>query len=212
VHTVTYASTDNAGNAEATRTVTVRIDGTAPQASCAEAGRWFKTPAVTGAIAASDGGSGLASVEYRVGQGDWQQGDSVPLSGAGAHALSYRATDVCGNVTTGECVVGIDTARPTKVKALASKGKKGKLTLRIRISDPQPGCGAATVTKVVITNARGKKVATLKKLTGTVKTNAKVKLIVKKRLKKGSYTFKVYVTDLAGNASKKAKPGRLTVR
>src|SRR5690606_32581984 len=64
-HIISYASTDNAGNAEPARTVTVRIDGTAPQASCAEAGRWFRTPALTAAVAASDGGSGVASVEYR---------------------------------------------------------------------------------------------------------------------------------------------------
>ena len=213
VHTITYSSTDNAGNAEVTRTANVRIDGTAPVAGCAEAGRWFKTPAVTAAVSASDAGSGLAKVEYRVDQGAWQEGSSVPLGGAGAHALSYRATDVCGNVTTGSCVVGIDTKRPGKVKALTSKGKKGgKLTLKFTITDPRPSCGAAIVSKIVVTNAKGKKVATIKGVKTVVKTNAKVKLAVKKKLKKGSYRFKVYVTDVAGNKSKKAMPGKLTVK
>lgn len=212
VHTLTYSSTDNAGNTEATRIAAVRIDGTAPAASCAEAGRWFKTPAAAATIAASDGGSGLDRVEYRVDQGDWQTGTSAPLAGAGAHAVGYRATDAAGNVTTGQAVVGIDTARPAKVKALTSKGKKGKLTLKFRISDAQPGCGAATVSKIVVTNAKGKKVKTIKGLKGIVKTNAKVKLVVKKKLKKGTYRFKVYVTDLAGNTSKKATPGKLTVK
>ena len=212
VHTITYSSTDNAGNTESTRTATVRIDGAAPSASCAEDGRWFNTPAATATIASSDGGSGVAKVEYRVDQGDWQAGASAPLAGAGAHAVSYRVTDAAGNVTSGQGVAGIDTARPAKVKALTSKGKKGKLTLKFKISDPQPGCGAATVSKIVVTTAKGKKVKTIKGLAGTVKTNAKVKLVVEKKLKKGSYRFKVYVTDIAGNTSKKATPGKLTVK
>ena len=213
-HTVTYSSTDNAGNAEAVRTATVRIDGTAPQASCAEAGRWFKSASVTATIAAGDAGSGVAKVEYRLGQGAWQQGTSVPVSGAGAHAISYRVTDACGNVTAGAGVVGIDRARPKIVKALASKGSKksGKLTLFFKISDPKPSCGSATVSKIVVTTAKGKKVATIKRLTTVVKTNAKVKLVVKKKLKKSSYRFKVYVTDIAGNTSQKATPGKLVVR
>jgi methionine-rich copper-binding protein CopC len=212
IHIITYSSTDNAGNTEATRTATVRIDTSAPSASCAECGRWFKTPAVTATIVTGDTGSGVATVEYRVDQGDWQTGASVPLSGAGAHAVSYRVTDTAGNVTSGQGVVGIDTARPAKVKALTSKGKKGKLTLKFKISDAQPGCGAATVTRIVVTTAQGKKVKTIKGLKGVVKTNAKVKLVVKKRLKKGTYRFKVYVTDIAGNTSKKATPGKLTVK
>jgi len=101
-----------------------------------------------------------------------------------------------------------------KVKALASKGKKkgGKLTLKFKITDAEPSCGAAVVSKIVITNAKGKKVATIKGVKTVVKTNAKVKLVVKKQLKKGSYRFKVYVTDVAGNKSKKALPGKLTVK
>ena len=212
-HTITYSSTDNAGNAETTRTVTVRIDGTAPQASCAEAGRWFKRASATATIAASDTGSGVSKVEYRLGQGEWQSGTSAVVTGAGAHPLSYRVTDVCGNVTTGQCVVGIDKARPKTVKALKSKGKKkGKLTLALRISDPKPGCGAAKVRKIVVTTAKGKKVATIKGVKTIVKTNAKVKLVVKKKIKKGSYRFKVLVTDVAGNKSKKSIPAKLVIR
>ena len=212
-HTITYSSTDNAGNAETTRTVTVRIDGTAPQASCAEAGRWFKTASATVTIAASDSGSGVSKVEYRLGQGAWQTGSSAVVTGAGAHPLSYRVTDVCGNVTTGQCVVGIDKARPKAVKALKSKGKKnGKLKLAFKISDPRPGCGAAKVSKIVVTTARGKRVATIKRIKTIVKTNAKVKLVVKKKLKKGSYRFKVYVVDIAGNKSKNSIPAKLVIR
>ena len=59
----------------------------------------------------------------------------------------------------------------------------------------------------MVTTAKGKKVATIKGVKTVVKTNAKVKLVVKKKLKKGSYRFKVYVTDIAGNTSRKATAG-----
>ena len=141
-HTVTYSSTDNAGNAEPTRTATVRIDGTAPQASCAEAGRWFKTASRDRPrIAASDtdSGPGQGRVSPRPGRtGSWAT--SAVVAGAGAHPLSYRVIDVCGNVTTGQCVVGIDTARPKTVKAFASKGKKsGKLDADVQGHRRQAG-------------------------------------------------------------------------
>ena len=209
-HTVTYFSTDNAGNAEPSRTATVRLDGTAPQASCPRAGRWFKTASATATIVASDGGSGVSKVEYRLGQGDWREGASAVVSGPGAHALSYRVTDVCGNVTTGECVVGIDTARPKTVKALASKGKKsGKLKLAFRITDAKPGCGAATVSKIVVTTAKGKKVATIKGVKTVVKTNAKVKVTVKKKLKKGGYRFRVYARTSPATRARRRLRGSL---
>ena len=212
-HAVTYFSSDNAGNVESTRAATVRIDGTTPQASCAQAGRWFKTASVTATIAASDAGSGLAEVAYRIGDGDWQLGAGAIVTGKGPHPLSYRVTDICGNVTTGSCVIGIDTAKPKTTKAFASRGKKsGKLTLKFKVTDPRPSCGSATVNKIVVTTASGKKVATIKGIKTVVKTNAKVKLVVKKKLKKGKYRFKVYVTDIAGNKGKKAKSGTLVVK
>jgi sporulation protein YlmC with PRC-barrel domain len=110
-------------------------------------------------------------------------------------------------------VIGIDRARPKSIKAFASTGRKtGKLTLKFKVTDPKPGCGSAIVNKIVVTTASGKKVATIKGVKTVVKTNAKVKLVVKKKLKKGSYRFRVYVTDIAGNKGKKAMPGTLIVK
>ena len=212
-HSVAYFSTDNAGNVEATRTATVRIDGTGPQVSCAQAGRWFRTKTVTATFAAADASSGLREVAYRLGQGAWRTGDNVVLAGLGPHAVSYRATDANGNVSTGSCVIGIDRGRPKVTKGFASKGKtNGKLTLRFRVSDPKPSCGAATVTKIVITTGAGKKVATIAGAGRVVKTNARVTCPVTWKLKRGSYRFRVTVVDLAGNKQKKAIAGKLIVK
>ena len=212
-HTITYSSVDNAGNVESAQTAVVRIDVTAPQVTCAQAGRWFRTKTVKASFAAGDAGSGLREVACRVDQGAWQAGGSYLVSGLGPHAVSYRATDVCGNVTTGSCVVGIDMGRPTVTRGLPSKGEKtGKLTLRFRVTDPKPSCGAATVTKIVVTTSRGKKVATIAGAGRVVKTNATVTCAATWKLKRGSYRFKVTVVDLAGNTQKKAIAGKLVVK
>jgi uncharacterized cupredoxin-like copper-binding protein len=60
-HTVYFFSTDQAGNVEAQRSFTVKLDTTAPAVSCAAAdGNWHAAD-VSVACTASDSGSGLAS-------------------------------------------------------------------------------------------------------------------------------------------------------
>jgi large repetitive protein len=213
-HTVTYFSTDNVGNVEAAESVAVRIDDTAPRVTCPQAGRWFKTKTVTARITATDAGSGVRDIAYRLGQGAWRTGSSVRVKGLGRHIVSFRATDANGNVCTAtSSVIGIDRGRPKVTRCLGSHCKRsGQLTLRMRITDPKPSCGGARVVKIVITNPRGKKVATITKLGKVVRTNATVQCPVTYKLKRGFYRFRVYVVDLAGNKQKKASPGKLAVK
>lgn len=213
-HSVTYFSSDNAGNVEAAKSATVRIDDSAPQVTCPQAGRWFKTKSVTARFTATDGGSGVHDIAYRLGQGPWKTGSSVLIKGLGRHVVSLRATDANGNVSaTKSGVIGIDRGRPKFTRGLTSRGRRsGLITLRFRVQDPRPSCGGARVTKIVITNPRGKKVATITKLGKLVRTNATVKCRVTYKLKRGFYRFRVYVVDLAGNKQKKASPGKLVVK
>ena len=96
---VTYRSTDAEGNVEADKTVTVRIDKTAPVSTATPDGGTFTGPtSVT--LAATDGGSGVGSIEYRLDGGAWTTySGAVQISGNGAHTLEHRATDVAGNVS-----------------------------------------------------------------------------------------------------------------
>ena len=133
-HTVGYFSTDNAGNDEAIESATVQIDDSAPQVTCPQAGRWFKTKSVTARFTATDGASGVRDIAYRVGQGPWKTGSSALITGLGRHAVSFRATDANGNVSAAKsCVIGIDRRRPSVTRCLASLGRRsGRLTLRFR--------------------------------------------------------------------------------
>jgi large repetitive protein len=213
-HTVAYFSTDNAGNVEAAGSAAVRIDDSAPQVTCPQAGRWFKTRSVTARFTAIDAASGVHGIAYRLGQGPWKTGSSILINGLGRHVVSFRATDANGNVSAAtSSVIGIDRGRPKFTRGLPSRGKRsGRLALRFRVTDPRPSCGGATVTKIVVTTKHGKKVATIAGAGRVVRTNATVKCQVTYKLKRGSYRFRVYVVDLAGNKQKKAIPGKLVVK
>jgi cytochrome c len=96
-HAVSYRSTDAAENVEAAKTVTVRVDRTAPSSEAAVSGAGPVTITLAGADPA--GGSGLGGLEYRLDGGAWTAyGGPVTVSAAGDHALEHRATDVAGNV------------------------------------------------------------------------------------------------------------------
>jgi len=71
-------------------------------------------------LSPSDAASGVASTEYKVGSGGWTAGTSVTIpaspdgSNDGPHVVSYRSTDVAGNVETARtCTVNIVTSAPT---------------------------------------------------------------------------------------------------
>ena len=60
------------------------------------------------------------------------------------------------------------------------------------------------MTKVAITNGgAGPRVATITKVGTVVRTNANVKCAVTRKLKRGTYRFRVYVLDIAGDAGRR---------
>jgi hypothetical protein len=108
-HTVTYRSTDNAGNVESDQTWTVYIDTTAPvtahDVAAAGSARLVTFSPVDGGSGMVDG---LAATEYRIDGGDWVVGTAVTLRplirhkrgglSRGNHLVEFRSTDNAGNV------------------------------------------------------------------------------------------------------------------
>ena len=102
-HTVGYYATDIAGNSEATRSVAANIDTSKPVSSAQVIG----TTAVDGSyvgsanitLTATDVGSGVQVITYRLDSGAWRPyATTFLLSGNGQHTIDYAATDVAGNV------------------------------------------------------------------------------------------------------------------
>ncbi|MEV6601115.1 copper-binding protein [Actinoplanes sp. NPDC051346] len=107
-HMVHFRATDAAGNTSAEQMVGFTIvtppvdDTTPPQTSASVTGERDTSGAYLGratvTIAATDTGSGVATVQYALDAGPWTTyGTPVVVSATGAHTVRYRATDVSGN-------------------------------------------------------------------------------------------------------------------
>jgi len=98
-HAVTATATDRAGNASAPADLAVRIDATAP----ASAGTVSATRAVT--VTSTDATSGVARIEYAIDTGAWTAyTGAIGAPDGGKHTVSFRATDVAGNLETAKTV------------------------------------------------------------------------------------------------------------
>ncbi|SCE93517.1 OmpL47-type beta-barrel domain-containing protein [Micromonospora mirobrigensis] len=110
-HTVSYRATDKAGNTSTAQQVTFTVvdppapDTTPPTAAATVAGQLDADGGYVGSatvtLTAADSGSGIATIEYALDGGAWTAYTApVTVNAAGAHTLSYRATDKAGNVST----------------------------------------------------------------------------------------------------------------
>jgi hypothetical protein len=106
--TVDARARDVAGNASAPASVSFTVvaggDTTAPVVSLAVSGKqdgdWSYVGSASVTLTATDAGSGVGSVEYKVDSGAWTRYTApVIVSALGAHTVDARATDVAGNVS-----------------------------------------------------------------------------------------------------------------
>ena len=126
--TVTYHAVDNAGNAEADRTATVKVDTVKPTASVSPAsGATTNTVTITGV----DATSGVHHVEYRLdGAATYTTGSSITwAAGSGAHTVVYRAVDNAGNV--GDAATATFTASSSLAAPVVSCGTTAKKLVNV---------------------------------------------------------------------------------
>jgi hypothetical protein len=161
VHTVQYGSTDNAGNVEALRTATVRIDTTLP-ATTDDAPAGWRNSAVTVTLAPADALSGIASTQYRVDGGSFQNGTSISIpapadhSNDGVHTVEYASTDNAGNVEPlRTATVRIDTQLPSGGLTAPADGAHVNGTVAISAAAGDLPSGVASVEFLVRPNGSG---------------------------------------------------------
>ncbi len=194
-HTVTYSSTDAAGNAEAPRSVTVRIDAGAPETGDDAPAGWRNagaTVTLTPADALSGMTGGLAATTWELDGAATQAGTSVPVdapsdhSGDGVRTIAYRSTDAAGNLETDRsATVLIDTLAPTTRDDLAAGPPvhTDPVTVTLSASDEH---GSLAVSGVAVTHYRVDD--------GPWQTGTSVEVTGD-----GEHTVSYYSTDNAGN-------------
>ena len=146
---IEYRSTDSAGNVEAIKSLSVKIDTVNPTVAAEAAGDTTKTVTLT----ATDATSGVASIEYQVDDATTWTTYTTPLTidQPGTHVVRYRATDVAGNQGTGQIDVIVpqpaDTTAPTTTLTIPNAdGKDDWYTTRptFTLAATDAGSGVAS--------------------------------------------------------------------
>jgi photosystem II stability/assembly factor-like uncharacterized protein len=161
--------------------------------------------------------SGIASTFSRVNGQTAVEGAELPLLaplthlGDGKFVVQYWSVDNAGNAEAAKsCTVKIDTRKPTTKAPYSLAVRRGQTAkLRYVVADRAP-CAGTAAAKIVIKNAKGKPVKTIK--VKKVKTGVTATVKFRCKLAKGKYRFFVYGTDAAGNAQSRIASNRLTVR
>jgi fibronectin type 3 domain-containing protein len=135
---VSFYSVDKVGNTEATKTVYVKIDKTAPITKASDVQGWSKEATVT--LAATDDQSGVAKTLYSVNGGDYTEGTSVTVTQEGVSQVSFYSVDQAGNTEKAQTVeVKIDHTAPVTNATAPNGWTKSDATVTLAAADSQSG-------------------------------------------------------------------------
>ena len=119
VHVVNYWSVDQAGNTEAQKSLTVRVDSDAPTTQISTAGTgangWYRGPVQVG-LTATDPEVGVNVTLYRVDNGPTMVYGGTPftVSGEGQHTVLYWSNDKLNHTEAqNSATIRIDSTPPT---------------------------------------------------------------------------------------------------
>jgi hypothetical protein len=199
-YTISYRSTDNAGNGEALKTININLDSTAPVTTAVvtpaqpDGQHGWNVHPVTVTLSAYDNLSGVAKSEYSLDGGSTWLAYTAPvtLNQDSKYTLSYRSTDNAGNVEDAKTIsFDLDQTAPTiTVSGLVygTYSDSMDITPILTLGDNLSGVDSSKTTVTVSTYG----------LQQTVQQGASIPLYT---LPLGSHTFIVTASDMAGNTS-----------
>jgi hypothetical protein len=149
IHTVQPAVTDNAGNASAVVSFTVKVDTIAPTINPSETGTqgnddWWTTQVVVDPNP-YDLTAGIAEIEISVNGGPWQTLNTVTLDKDGLYEVDIRVTDKAGNFLTDQLDYKIDTTDPVCTITQPTSDQMLTGTVNLAGSCKDSGSGVETI-------------------------------------------------------------------
>ncbi|WP_010076205.1 OmpL47-type beta-barrel domain-containing protein [Clostridium cellulovorans] len=136
---VSFYSVDKVGNIEATKTIYVKLDRTAPVTISDVNGNWTKND-VTVNLTATDALSGVYKTFYSIDNSSFAQGTSFTVSGEGIHKVTFYSVDKAGNIETATTVyVRIDNSAPVTISDLNDNWSKDDVTVNLTATDSLSG-------------------------------------------------------------------------
>ncbi|MGZ4135426.1 MAG: OmpL47-type beta-barrel domain-containing protein, partial [Tumebacillaceae bacterium] len=138
---VSFYSVDAMGNTEDAKTITVKIDGTAPVTTASEVPTSWTKEDVTVNLTATDAQSGVAHTYYSVNGSTYVEGTTVTVDKAGVNEISFYSVDQAGNEEQAQTVtVKIDGTAPVTTSTEApTTWTKDSITLNLTATDEQSG-------------------------------------------------------------------------
>jgi hypothetical protein len=198
----------------ATVPLEVRPETTDPSVIVDGAGSGWHNAPVRLTFLANDLQSGVQKVQYVAPPAvpTWTDGTAyvVPVDKQGAVTVTVQAFDWCDRVGTASAVVHIDTTPPETATLGRAAVRKGRTAiLRYRVSEPSDLSPSADV-RILVKRRNGTVARTLE--VAGAQMNKNISCRFKCGLRKGTYTWYVYATDLAGNVQANVATAKLVVR
>ena len=198
----------------ATVPLTIQQETTAPSVTIAGAtdGGWYNAP-VPLTFTATDAQSGVQKIQYMAppAVAAWTDGTTYTVPALdGPVTVSAQALDWCNKAGSASITVHIDTSKPGTQTLGSVTVKKGKTaTLRFRVTEPANGSPTVQAT-LKIAKSNGRVVLTIP--VPNTPVNVDRGQPFQCNLAKGTYTWSVEATDLAGNQQANIAKAKLTVK
>src|SRR5207245_4266153 len=151
-HPAKASASDVSGLTETTHSMVIKLDTRPPSTTATPSGTggsngWYVSN-VTVSLSATDSGSGVVGISYRVDNGSWQMYACPFNPSEGRHFVQYHATDAAGNLeAVRSATVLIDTTPPASSSALSgTHGNNGwyisDVTATLSATDATSGVAA----------------------------------------------------------------------